>query len=77
MKLEDVCISLIKENFELRSILQDAKNDISTCYNSLICIGGPFNDNLNKFTKEQLCELLPILETLEAVKIYLKNFEVI
>ncbi len=57
----EVIAILTKQVLELRTEVNDLLENMQRIFLRLICIGGPFNDNKHKFTKEQLAYLHPIL----------------
>lgn len=58
----EVIAKLAKENLEMKEALQSAyclAHEIST---ACVCIGGPLNDNVRGYTKEQLSDWNEIYE---------------
>ncbi len=56
-KKDKLIVELTIANNELRDIVYWQKKYFKKIYQHLVCIGGPFNDNLLKFSKEQLVYL--------------------
>lgn len=56
---------LVSDNFNMKHKLKELKESASKITGTLFRIGGPFNDNVDKFSKEQLTTLKPIVEEAE------------
>ena len=54
MKYEEVIAVLTKENMELKEDLGECFKVANDIESRLMCVGGPLNDNVYKFSEEQL-----------------------
>ena len=64
-KKDKLIVELVVANNELRDTVYELRKYFSQVYQHLVCVGGPFNDNFLKFTKEQLAYLYTIKEIAE------------
>lgn len=67
MKEAEAIAKLALENLELKEKVKTLLETLNSVNLTLVCIGGPFNDNIFCFNKEQLKYLRPILEETDAV----------
>lgn len=56
---------LLEENYDLGELIKDCKESLNRIVNNFVCIGGPLNDNMLEFTKEQRKYLQGILDIAE------------
>lgn len=56
-KKDKLIVELTIANNDLRDTLYKQKKCFKQIYQYLVCVGGPFNDNFLKYTKEQLVVL--------------------
>lgn len=56
------------ELIELKARLEAIKNMAASMKLRLVCIGGPLNDNIGEYTRDQLQIFIRLLEGIEYVK---------
>jgi hypothetical protein len=54
MEEAEVIARLVKENLEFKESLEQIKKSASSIHSMIYCIGGPLNDNVYGYSKEQM-----------------------
>lgn len=64
----DECLeNYVRENFRLKKQLAELKETLESIRGKIICIGGPLNDNIRKYNKEQLMIFFYIKSEIDSV----------
>lgn len=66
MNNEELIAKITKENYELKEENILFKESLNHIKSLLVCIGGPLNDNVLQFNKEQRNYLHKILDIIES-----------
>ena len=54
--------NVYKENYEAKKTIDQMKSDFEDILTIIYCIGGPLNDNVLNYTKEQMVTFFRIAE---------------
>lgn len=59
--------NVYKDLYELQKQNKALKETIKDCLGHIYCIGGPLNDNIKGYTKDQLNDFFTIAQLLKSV----------
>ena len=60
--------NIYQEYYDLQKKYEECQEAIQGALNQIYCIGGPLNDNMNQYSKEQLMPFVHIASILKSVK---------
>jgi hypothetical protein len=54
-------MNVYEENYKLKTQIEEMKKDFSAIASRIVCIGGPLNDNIHRYSDKQLDPFREIL----------------